>query len=36
MESAPREAHNYFREALRQDPWHWRAWIRLMQTKVRS
>jgi glycosyltransferase involved in cell wall biosynthesis len=33
---SPREAEPYFREALRQDPLHWRAWLRWAQVKVQS
>jgi len=30
--SAPDSARHYFREAVRQDPLHWRAWLRLLQS----
>ena len=33
-QQSPAQAQTYFREALRHDPWHWRAWLRLLQTKA--
>lgn len=30
------EAANYFRIAVRQDPAHWRAWVRFFECKLRS
>jgi len=36
LASAPGSARSYFREAVRQDPLHWRAWVRLLQSGWRS
>lgn len=36
LETAPGSAGRYFREAVRQDPLHWRAWVRLLQSHWRS
>jgi glycosyltransferase involved in cell wall biosynthesis len=32
--SAPEAAYAYYRQALRHDPSHWRAWVRCLQYKV--
>ena len=36
LRSAPSSARGYFGEAVRQDPTHWRAWVRWLQASLRS
>jgi glycosyltransferase involved in cell wall biosynthesis len=36
LKSAPGTARGYFREAVRHNPLHWRAWVRLLQSSWSS